>query len=101
MAGCAAPRTGVCSLDTSLNVRHTFWSTVCLGFAMTINIIALDQPIYQRLASVRSLRISKRVDKKTKRKKVSNITETRRNYASLQNIKQFKNAGVVLLVIFL
>ncbi|XP_045134455.1 sodium-coupled monocarboxylate transporter 1-like [Portunus trituberculatus] len=49
------------NLDTSLNVRHTFWSTVCLGFAMTINIIALDQPIYQRLASVRSLRISKRL----------------------------------------
>ncbi|XP_063875889.1 sodium-coupled monocarboxylate transporter 1-like [Scylla paramamosain] len=49
------------NLDTSLHVRHTFWSTVCLGFAMTINIIATEQAIYQRLASVKSLRISKRL----------------------------------------
>ncbi|XP_045134810.1 sodium-coupled monocarboxylate transporter 1-like [Portunus trituberculatus] len=49
------------NLDTNLHVRHTFWSTVCLGFAMAIYVVALDQAVYQRLASVKSLRISKRL----------------------------------------
>ncbi|XP_063884462.1 sodium-coupled monocarboxylate transporter 1-like isoform X3 [Scylla paramamosain] len=47
------------NLDTDLHVRHTFWSTVCFGFFLGINFVAIEQSVYQRLASVRSLSISR------------------------------------------
>ncbi|XP_063884461.1 sodium-coupled monocarboxylate transporter 1-like isoform X2 [Scylla paramamosain] len=49
------------NLDTDLHVRHTFWSTVCFGFFLGINFVAIEQSVYQRLASVRSLSISRRL----------------------------------------
>lgn len=48
------------NLDPSPFVRHTFWSTMTLGFYIMLS-IGLDQPCYQRFASVSTLRIAKRL----------------------------------------
>ncbi|KAG7172577.1 Sodium-dependent multivitamin transporter-like 2 [Homarus americanus] len=47
------------NLDSSPFVRHTFWSTFVLGFYMMVGDIGLNQAVYQRFASVSSLRIAK------------------------------------------
>ncbi|XP_042215414.1 sodium-coupled monocarboxylate transporter 2-like [Homarus americanus] len=49
------------NLDSSPFVRHTFWSTFVLGFYMMVGDIGLNQAVYQRFASVSSLRIAKRL----------------------------------------
>ncbi|KAG7155537.1 Sodium-coupled monocarboxylate transporter 2-like 6 [Homarus americanus] len=49
------------NLDSSPFVRHTFWSTFVLGFFVMIGSIGLNQAVYQRFASVSSLRIAKRL----------------------------------------
>ncbi|KAK8387001.1 hypothetical protein O3P69_017980 [Scylla paramamosain] len=54
-------RLEVLNLDTSPFTRHTLWSTIVLGFYVTLNILGLNQGCYQRLASVSSLQISQRL----------------------------------------
>ncbi|KAG0713738.1 Sodium-coupled monocarboxylate transporter 1 [Chionoecetes opilio] len=47
------------NMDTNPHVRHTFWSTFILGFYLCTSTLGLTQVAYQRLASVRTLQISK------------------------------------------
>ncbi|XP_042880693.1 sodium-coupled monocarboxylate transporter 1-like [Penaeus japonicus] len=46
------------NLDPSPLVRHTFWSVQVLGAYFVVSIIGISQAQYQRLVSVRSLKIS-------------------------------------------
>ena len=48
------------SLDTDPYVRHTFWSTISLGFFIVLNTIVTEQSAYQRLSSVKTLSIARR-----------------------------------------
>ncbi|XP_069942038.1 sodium-dependent multivitamin transporter-like [Cherax quadricarinatus] len=48
------------NLDTSPFVRHTFWSTLVLGFNLMLNFMAFNQSSYQRLASVSTLKVAQR-----------------------------------------
>ncbi|KAK3892612.1 hypothetical protein Pcinc_003588 [Petrolisthes cinctipes] len=43
------------NLDPSPFVRHTFWSTIVLGFYNTLAVVGLGQAAFQRLASVSHL----------------------------------------------
>ncbi|KAK3867908.1 hypothetical protein Pcinc_026669 [Petrolisthes cinctipes] len=49
------------NMDTSPYTRHTFWSTLVLGFYYMINMVGFHQASYQRFASLGSLQVSKRV----------------------------------------
>ncbi|MPC52411.1 Sodium-coupled monocarboxylate transporter 2 [Portunus trituberculatus] len=53
-------RLEVFNFDISPFTRHTFWSTMVLGFYATVNMLGLNQGCYQRLASVSSLQITQR-----------------------------------------
>ncbi|XP_064115943.1 sodium-coupled monocarboxylate transporter 1-like [Macrobrachium nipponense] len=46
------------NLDTNPLVRHTFWSVQVLGMYFVTSVVGISQPQFQRLSSVRSLRIS-------------------------------------------
>lgn len=48
------------SLDPSPYTRHTFWSTLVLGFYYMVNMVGFHQASYQRFASLGSLKVSKR-----------------------------------------
>ncbi|KAK3869858.1 hypothetical protein Pcinc_024862 [Petrolisthes cinctipes] len=43
------------NLDPSPFIRHTFWSTIVLGFYNTLAVVGLGQAAFQRLASVSHL----------------------------------------------
>lgn len=46
------------SFDPNPLVRHTFWSVQVLGLYFFVSTIGISQPQYQRLVSVKTLRIS-------------------------------------------
>ncbi|CAL4128793.1 unnamed protein product, partial [Meganyctiphanes norvegica] len=48
-------------MDTSLLVRHTFWSVQVLGMYFVVSALGISQPQFQRLVSVSSLRLSQGV----------------------------------------
>ena len=48
----------ISSMDTSLLVRHTFWSVQVLGMYFVVSAVGVAQPQFQRLVSVSSLRAS-------------------------------------------
>ncbi|XP_063614978.1 sodium-coupled monocarboxylate transporter 1-like [Penaeus indicus] len=49
------------NFDPSPLVRHTFWSVQVLGAYFFVSTIGISQPQYQRLVSVRNLKISQSV----------------------------------------
>ncbi|XP_045104374.1 sodium-coupled monocarboxylate transporter 2-like [Portunus trituberculatus] len=54
-------RLEVFNFDISPFTRHTFRSTMVLGFYATVNMLGLNQGCYQRLASVSSLQVTQRL----------------------------------------
>ncbi|XP_069946850.1 sodium-dependent multivitamin transporter [Cherax quadricarinatus] len=61
------------NLDTSPFVRHTFWSTIVLGFNLMLNSMAFNQSSYQRLASVSTLKVAQSTLQRLKRNMTSRI----------------------------